>query len=33
VYRLAYNSDGVAFKMSRRLEKRVGGPAYWRLGR
>jgi len=32
VYRLAYNDDVVAFKMSRRLGKRVGGSAYWRIG-
>jgi hypothetical protein len=32
VYRLAYIGDVVAFKMVRRLEKRVGGPAYWRIG-
>src|ERR1700687_1730244 len=32
VYRLAYNGDVVAFKMGRRLGKRVGGSAYWRIG-
>ena len=32
VYRLAYNGDGVAFKMGRRLGKRVGGSAYRRIG-
>jgi hypothetical protein len=33
VYRLAYNGDVVAFKMGRRLGKRVGVLAYGRLGR
>jgi hypothetical protein len=32
VYRLAYNGDVVAFKMGRRLGKRVGVLAYRRLG-
>jgi hypothetical protein len=32
VYRLAYNGDVVAFKMGRRLGKRVGVLAYGRLG-
>src|ERR1700687_3065037 len=32
VYRLAYNGDVVAFKMGRRLGKRVGGSACWRIG-
>ena len=32
VYRLAYNGDVVAFKMGRRLGKRVGGSAYWHIG-
>jgi len=32
VYRLAYNGDVVAFKMGRRLGKRVGGSACWRMG-
>ena len=33
VHRLAYNDDDVAFKMGRRLGKRVGGSAYRRLGK
>ena len=32
MHRLANNGDVVAFKMGRRLRKRVGGSAYWRIG-
>jgi hypothetical protein len=32
VCHLAYNGDVVAFKKGRRLGKRVGGSAYWRIG-
>jgi len=32
VNRLAYKGDVVAFKMGRRLGKRIGGSAYWRIG-